>query len=146
MSLRSVARSRLDREGRTVEPPQFARPKFTLQDPELHNHNSLVTLPALVEFNAAYNSRHLFCIQYSHNARSIPRRVTHGELHRAVLRCSVWLAERGLAQPPSLRSGKIVKARPVALLMASDVGWLVLFLALLRLGVPVSRREILTSS
>ncbi|PSR74016.1 hypothetical protein PHLCEN_2v10200 [Hermanssonia centrifuga] len=109
----------------------FFRPKFDMQG---SNQNALTTLPDLVEFNALYNPSRLFCVQYTHHIYQVPRRITYKELHHAVLRCSTSLEKNGLKQPPTRINQK---ARPVALLMASDVTWFIYFISLLRLGVPV---------
>ncbi|KAL6304984.1 hypothetical protein BKA93DRAFT_731865 [Sparassis latifolia] len=117
----------------------FVRPKFSLQQSSAFSPppDSLRSLPDLVEFNACYNPKHLFCLQYQHDVQLPPRRITMGDLHSAVLRCSTWLAEQGMVQTPAIVEGRLVKAHPVALLMSSDVGWFIVFLALLRVGVPV---------
>ena len=121
-------------DGRGRSP--FARPNFGLSSRSSNDAKSLTSLPDLVEFNACHNPTHTFCIQ--HGLCVPPRVVSFEDLYHAVLRCSTWLGLRGLAQTPSITQNEIVKARPVAILMASDVGWFVTFLALLRLGVPVS--------
>ena len=118
----------------------FLRPKFTLSPREAANDpGALCTLPDLVEFNATYNRNHLFCAQYGHNIHLPPKFITHGDLYDAVLRFSAWLILQGLVQRPKVVDGKISKARPVAMLMSSDVAWFITFVSLLRLGVPVSR-------
>ena len=60
------------------------------------------------------------------------------DLHNAVLRCGAWLLHEGLCQVPRVVTGEMIKPQPVALLMTSDIGWFITFLALLRLGIPVS--------
>ena len=115
------------------------RPTFSVRTTGLSQYRDIpATLPDLVAFNALYNPQRLFCIQYMHNLGDPGRKVTYAQLQDAVLCCSVWLQNKGLAQSPTLVQGKVVKARPVALLMGSDVGWFVFFVTLLRLGVPVS--------
>lgn len=119
------------------ETASFVRPKFTLHQPPVPDPKEILTLPDLVEFNARQNPDHTFCLQYHHNVALAPRRITMAELQDAVLRCSTWLIEQGMAYSPTLVEGRLVKAPPVAILMSSDVGWFIYFLALLRLGVPV---------
>ncbi|OBZ65860.1 L-aminoadipate-semialdehyde dehydrogenase [Grifola frondosa] len=117
----------------------FARPQFSLVLPEDAPHDAIRTVPDLVEHNAVHNPDHLFCLQYNHNSAVPPRRITMRELQAAVLQCSAWLAAQGIGRAPMRdpASGGLVKAKPVALLMASDVGWFIQFVALLRIGVPV---------
>ena len=115
----------------------FVRPMINVTKPTPPEEGNLLTLPDLVEFNATYNRDHLFCAQYGHNIRLPPAYITHGDLFDAVLRFSAWLIARGLAQRPKVVDGKVVKARPVAILMSSDVMWFIAFASLIRLGVPV---------
>ena len=122
------------------QPEPFIRPKFDVSKPTSAEEGYLQTLPDLIEFNATYSRDHLFCAQYAHDLSAAPRFITHGELHQGVLRACAWLAQRGLAQRPRTAGGAVHKSRPVALLMASDVAWFVLFAALLRAGVPVRAR------
>ncbi|GJE97864.1 acetyl-CoA synthetase-like protein [Phanerochaete sordida] len=119
------------------QPEAFVRPRFDVSKPTTAQEGYLQTLPDLIEFNATYNRDHLFCAQYAHDLSAAPRFITHGELHQGVLRASAWLALQGLAQRPRTVDGALRKSQPVALLMASDVAWFVLFAALLRAGVPV---------
>ena len=121
------------------QPEAFVRPKFNVSKPTTPEDGNLLTLPDLVEFNATYNRNHLFCAQYGHNIHLPPKFITHGDLYDAVLRFSAWLILQGLVQRPKVVDGKISKARPVAMLMSSDVAWFITFVSLLRLGVPVSR-------
>ncbi|KAI0090839.1 hypothetical protein BDY19DRAFT_740627 [Irpex rosettiformis] len=118
----------------TLKIPPFIRPKFSLKAST--DLGSLSSLPDLVEFNAIHNSLHPFCIQH-YGQQHLHITVSCRDLYHGVLRCSLWLALRGLAQLPRITQDGIVKARPVAILMSSDVGWFIAFLALLRLGVPV---------
>ncbi|KAI0685571.1 hypothetical protein BC835DRAFT_1456089 [Cytidiella melzeri] len=115
----------------------FVRPKFSLSGASTGDPAALTTLPDLVEFNAFHNPKHPFCIQYGRSAGDIPRTVSCQDLYHGALRCSAWLGLKNLAQAPSVTRGTSLKTRPVAILMASDVGWFITFLALLRLGVPV---------
>ena len=125
-------------EGQSQAPP-FRRPRVDISKPLPPGDGNILTLPDLVEFGARFNAEHVFCLQYGHNVRLAPRAITHGELQQAVLRFSAWLALQGLAQSPRVVDGAVVKARPVAMLMASDVTWFIAFVSLLRLGVPVCR-------
>lgn len=123
-------------------PQQFVRPQYNYAGKNI-DARTLNTLPELVEHNAVHNGGHLFCLQYTHNTDAPPRRVTYSELQLAVLRCTVWLANSGLSQPPRVdESGTVVKPRPIGLLMTSDLAWFIHFLALLRLGIPVSTGDI----
>ncbi|EKM53824.1 uncharacterized protein PHACADRAFT_125794 [Phanerochaete carnosa HHB-10118-sp] len=121
----------------TPQSEPFIRPKFDVSKPTTAEQGYLQTLPDLVELNATYNRDHLFCAQYGHDIHAPPHFITHGDLYQAVLRSSAWLASQGLAQRPQHVGGKVVKSRPVAMLMSSDVTWFIIFLSLLRLGVPV---------
>lgn len=115
----------------------FIRPKFNVTKTTTADEGCLQTLPDIVEFNAAYNRDHLFCAQYGHDIHAPPHFITHGDLYQAVLRFSAWLTLQDLAQRPQVVDGKVVKSRPIAMLMSSDVTWFITFLALLRVGVPV---------
>ena len=120
---------------------QFVRPRYDYGGKNTGlDARACTNLPELVEFNAVNNRNHLFCLQYNHRTDTHPRLVTYEGLHLAVLRCSVWLAKNGICQALQAvsDSGVNTKARPVGLLMASDLSWFIHFLALLRLGVPVS--------
>lgn len=122
----------------TVDTMPFIRPKFSFDTPAPSLSGALSTLSDLLEFNAFHNPAHLFCIQYARNPDEPPWSITSSDLYDAVLRCSTWLSLVGLAQTPQIVDGQVIKSRPVAILMASDIGWFITFLALLRLGVPVS--------
>ncbi|KDQ12505.1 hypothetical protein BOTBODRAFT_176443 [Botryobasidium botryosum FD-172 SS1] len=115
----------------------FVRPKFSFDPSKNPSSDDLLTLPSLLEFDAKHNPDHLFCLQYHRDTSLPPHRIRIADLQAAVLRCSAWLAEKGLVAPPQWVDGKLVKASPVALLMASDVGLFIFLLALLRVGVPV---------
>lgn len=116
----------------------FVRPKFNVASVVASDdEGGLRTVPDLVEHNARHNPGHLFCLQYGHNIHAAPKALTMADLHDAVLRFCNWLALRGLAQVPKFVDGKVVKAQPVAILMASDIGWFIAYVALLRLGIPV---------
>ncbi|KAI0343640.1 acetyl-CoA synthetase-like protein [Trametopsis cervina] len=106
----------------------FIRPEFSLSGEKA----PITSLPDLVEFNALHNPSHLFCLQYGRNTEEAPRRISFESLHHGVLWCCAWLAENQLAQGP-----RATKPRPVAILMSSDIGWFFMFIALLRLGIPV---------
>lgn len=116
----------------------FARPKFNVASlVSSEDEAGLRSVPDLVEHNARLNPDHLFCLQYGHNIHAAPKALTMIDLHDAVLRFCSWLASRGLAQVPNFVNGKVVKARPIAILMASDIGWFIAYVSLLRLGIPV---------
>lgn len=122
----------------TTETKAFVRPKFSLDSPAPSSSGALSTLPDLLEFNAFHNPTHPFCVQYTRNFDEPPHSISCADLHSAVLRCSAWLSLVGLAQVPQIVDGQVITSPPVAILMASDIGWFISFLALLRLGVPVS--------
>ncbi|KIP06549.1 hypothetical protein PHLGIDRAFT_106815 [Phlebiopsis gigantea 11061_1 CR5-6] len=118
-------------------PEHFIRPKIDVTRPTSPEEGCILTLPDLVEFNSVYNRYHLFCVQYSHNVGIPPTALSHGDLYDAVLRFSSWLISHRLAQRPEVVNGNVVKARPVGVLMSSDVMWFIAFVSLVRLGVPV---------
>jgi len=117
----------------------FQRAKINHQRPPPPNTDEVKTIPELINFNAKHNGNHVFCLQARKNTD--PLAVTHSELKQAVLGCSGWLTEniKGFQLPFRDESGVVVKGRPVALLMESDVGLIIYLVSLLSLGVPVSK-------
>lgn len=121
--------------------PPFRRARINLQPPQ-PDSTDVRTLPELVEFNAEHNPGHLFCLQALKKARDQPQEtlaVTQLQLKRAVLQCSKWLVSNihELRLPERTDGGEVVKGRPVALFMESDVGLIIHILSLLSLGIPV---------
>ena len=117
----------------------FVRPTLAVESTtDASPEQALRTLPELVAFNALHNANHIFCIQYYHNLDTTPLQVTYSALHEASLRCCAWLEKQQLARTPALIRPEIVDNAPIAILMSSDVSWFIAFLALLRLGIPVS--------
>lgn len=127
-------------------PERFIRPKIDVTKPTAPEEGCILTLPDLVEFNSVYNPYHLFCVQYSHNISLPPTALSHGDLYDAVLRFSSWLISHRLAQRPEVVNGNVVKARPVGMLMSSDVMWFIAFVSLVRLGVPVRRISVVPTN
>jgi hypothetical protein len=127
------------RSGSSSQRGTFIRPTIDISDPTSAEQRNIFTLPDLIEFNATFNTNHTFCWQYGSNVHLTPRTITHGELYQAILRFSAWLVLHGLGQRPQEVNGKVVKARPVAMLMSSDITWLIAFVSLLRLDIPVRR-------
>lgn len=116
---------------------------FQMASIDLHPKNpdtrDIRTLPELVEFNATHNTNYLFCLQA--RRQSEPLSVTHGQMKKAILRCSDWCVTnvKELKLPSRLDDGTIAKGQPVALLMENDLGLWIHLLSLLSLGVPVSK-------
>ncbi|KXX82807.1 L-aminoadipate-semialdehyde dehydrogenase large subunit [Madurella mycetomatis] len=110
----------------------FIRPTTNYASPQ-KLEGFLHSLPELVDFNAANNAAHPFCIQ----AKPTPPfdTITHGEFKVAVSRCAAWLKEN-LPLGPALMPTSLTKMAPVALLMESDFGLVVHEFALMSLGVP----------
>ncbi|KAK3337757.1 putative NRPS-like enzyme [Cercophora scortea] len=115
--------------------------KHLLNDP-----NTIKTLPAVVDFNAARNPNYTFCVQAEKvktaDGESTTRAVTisHREFRDGILRCQGWLL-RTVAEMQlpitTISDGVTTKGPPVALLMESNVGLAIHILALMGLGVPV---------
>lgn len=104
----------------------------------------MTTLPELIEFNAKYNPEHTFCLQtlpgFDHGRSENQNflRITHGELHRAVWACQVWLCSNipGIELPSPSTNGGYKKGPAIAIFMESDVCLLTYLCALVGLGVP----------
>ncbi|KAH8807195.1 putative NRPS-like enzyme [Xylogone sp. PMI_703] len=98
------------------------------------------TLPELIEFNSRHNANHLFCIQalkHAGNTYDLVR-VSYDDLKQAILHCSKWLVSHITEiELPRSEGEKIVKGRPVALFVESDLNIVLYLFALLHLGVPV---------
>lgn len=100
------------------------------------------TLPELIEFNAAANPNHLFCIQATKAKGAFDLiHITNYDLRNAITNCQIWLKNNIVELKTPTRgenSGMVEKGAPIALLMESDVGLFIYKLALIGMGVPVS--------
>ncbi|KAH7036703.1 hypothetical protein B0J12DRAFT_581494 [Macrophomina phaseolina] len=131
-----------------LEQPAFRRARFDPLGQELARptgHDSIRSLPDLINFNAAANPDHTFCLQaevkaagdastYSYSAI----RLSFKDLKQAVDACSCWL-EESFAKPEQgefSADGTRLKPPPVALYMESDVGLFIYLAALLASGTP----------
>jgi acyl-CoA synthetase (AMP-forming)/AMP-acid ligase II len=119
-------------------------------DPPSPQSSEIRTLPELLEYNSRHNPEHLFCLQAKKRDKNVPYElisVTHLQLKRAVLQCSNWIVSNipELELPRRQEDGEVVKGRPVALFMESDVGLVIQLLSLLSLGIPVSSVEFMGS-
>lgn len=115
----------------------FSRAKINLHT---QDSTSIQSIPELIEYNAIYNPRHLFCIQAQkqiQDGRPQLLYVSHLQLKLAIAECQVWLANTlvELKLPSSSTTGTI--CAPVALYVESDVGLLIHLFSLMGLGVPV---------
>lgn len=97
-----------------------------------NNGSTIHTLLDLVEFNAANNPDHVFCLQEVKNKNDL-HGLTCKDLADAVGKCTFRLMDE-IVDP-----GRNANQKPdaVALLMASDVTLFIYLLALMRLGIPV---------
>lgn len=123
----------------------FSRAKINLHSAADHNDN-IKTVPELIEYNAKHNPEHVFCVQARKQTESLLLKfitVTNLSLKQAVSQCSMWMTENlsELKLPSRDSCGRVVKGRPVALLMDSDIGLLIYEFALISLGVPVSTSQ-----
>ena len=100
-----------------------------------NNFATIHSLLDLVDFNAARNPNHVFCLQeLKHEFRL--HKITFKGLADAVETCTAWLShEVGLTS--SQQNGERETPAVVALLMGSDVTLFIYVLALMRLGIPV---------
>lgn len=96
--------------------------------------NYVHSLPELIDFNAAHNPDHLFCIQARSNEPFI--NVTNAQFKVAVDQCAQWIADN-VKLPTVATKNDLVERPPVALLMESDFGLIVHQFALVSMGIPV---------
>lgn len=112
----------------------FKRPKVTL---DTRAELGVRTLPELVDFHAAENPQHLFCLQVEKNNTSVP--VSYARLQNAIARCQIWLKDQaiGLHTPIMGTDGLVRKCAPAAILTESHVGLPIYVLACMGMGIPV---------
>ena len=119
---------------------KFRRPKLWLPtSKDIAESASIRTVPELVDYNASHNPDYLFCHQAQKTGDAFRLfDVTHRQLRDAVVQCQEWLlvSVQELERPFTNENALIVKGRPVALFMESDVGLWIHLLALMGLGVP----------
>ncbi|KAH8704314.1 hypothetical protein GQ44DRAFT_692722 [Phaeosphaeriaceae sp. PMI808] len=119
----------------------FLLPFFeTVQQPQ--PSEKIKTTLDLIDFNAANNAGHLFCLQLENPsicpALGKPIAVTFEIFRNMILRCQSWiLGNISEAQMPTLTEGEVVKGRAIALLMESDIGLITYLFAVMGLGIPV---------
>ncbi|KAK3695745.1 hypothetical protein B0T22DRAFT_509135 [Podospora appendiculata] len=127
----------------------FARPTLYYPSSKLkrlqNDPDTIKTLPAVVDFNAARNPNYTFCVQGERiktddgGSTTQAVAISHREFRDGILRCQDWLL-RTVAEmqlPTTTSDGVTTKGPPVALLMESNVGLAIHILALMGLGVPV---------
>ncbi|KAL8793052.1 MAG: hypothetical protein Q9195_004363 [Heterodermia aff. obscurata] len=112
----------------------FKPPPISL-DP--NTQSGILTLPALVDFHAANNPHHLFCLQVQRD--NVGLRVSYAILQHAIVGCQAWLRDQaiGLQSPVVDADGHVKKCAPVAILMESHVGLAIYVLAGMGLGIPI---------
>ena len=124
----------------------FNRAAITL-DRSLHQTSKIRTVPELIDFNAERNPDYPFCIQARKNGEDGRLgfvTISYIQLREAIRRCSAWLVANitELELPVKHDEQRIVKGRPVALLVDSDVGLLMHKFALMSLGIPVRSHQV----
>ena len=122
-----------------ARPAQFVPARISPFSKE-DRDGSIRTIPELVEYNAKYNADHVFCVQIEKRSND-SRIITYGQLKQSILHCSRWLVNNihDLEIPRKNENGEVIKGKPVALFMESNVGILIHLLSLLSLGVPVRK-------
>ena len=118
----------------------FRRPRIRLLDePPKSDKSAIRCLPDLVEYNAAENPNHLFCVQALRRQGSFRedlfRSITFIEFEKSVRRCSYWIQSKTGGH---LCDRSLQKSPPIALFLESDIGLFIHIVALLSLNVPVS--------
>lgn len=123
----------------------FRRPRIKLLDESPKPDGSAIRcLPDLVEYNAAENPDHLFCVQVLHRQggfeEDLFRSITFLELEESVRRCCYWIQSQagGHLSSAIAEDGPLQKSPPIALFLESDIGLFIHIVALLSLNVPVS--------
>ncbi|KAL8786790.1 MAG: hypothetical protein Q9195_008048 [Heterodermia aff. obscurata] len=119
----------------------FDRPPLDLKGTSGNQHcnkrNNLATIHSLldlVDFNAARNPDHVFCLQEVKQELEL-HKLTFKGLADAVEICTTWLGRELVGLASSERNGKAEKLAAVALLMGSDITLFIYILALMRLGL-----------
>ena len=120
----------------------FERASFDTSCPP--DDSCIRTVPELIEYNARVNPDHPVCLQAQWATDPFKKEldlltISHLQFKHAILRCSEWLKESvGSLELVKVSSGgRVIKGRPVALFMGSDVGLLFHLFALMGLGIPV---------
>ena len=121
----------------------FDRPpldrKATSENQNCNKRNSFATIHSLldlVDFNAARNPDHVFCLQEVKHGFDL-HKLTFKGLADAVEICTTWLGHAIVGLASSNRNGEREKPTAVALLMGSDITLFIYILALMRIGIPV---------
>ena len=122
-----------------AQPAQFVPARISPFSKE-DRDRSIRTIPELVEYNARSNADHVFCVQTEKRSND-SQIITYGQLKQAILHCSRWLVNNvhDLGLATKSENGEVIKGKPVALFMESNVGILIHLLSLLSLGVPVRK-------
>ena len=100
------------------------------------NSGTIHSLLDLLDFNAARNPNHVFCLQELKNESRL-HKLTFNGLADAVGICTAWLSHEITDLASSQQSGEKENIAAVALLMGSDITLFIYVLALMRLGIPV---------
>ena len=102
------------------------------------NFETIHSLLDLVDFNAARNPNHGFCLQELKHEFGL-HEITFKGLADAVGICTAWLTREIAGLASEQKNGEIADQKPaaVALLMGSDIALFIYILALMRLGIPV---------
>ena len=121
---------------------RFRRAHFNLLGGEDNSQEAIRGLPDLILFNAVHNPNHVFCIQAKQLSTASEFEfisITYSELAQGVERACAWIISNvaGAHAAKLCDDGGIIKSRPVALFMESDVGLFIYLAALLTLNIPV---------
>lgn len=100
------------------------------------NFATIHSLLDLVDFNAARNPDHVFCLQEVKHDFDL-HKLTFKGLADAVEICTAWLGHAIVGLASSKRNGEREKPTAVALLMGSDITLFIYILSLMRIGIPV---------
>ena len=123
----------------------FDRPPLDLRDSlknkqgsKRSNFETVHSLLDLVDFNAARNPDHVFCLQELKHEFGL-HKITFKGLADAVGICAAWLSREIVGLASEQQNGETSDQKPaaVALLMGSDIVLFIYILALMRLGIPV---------
>ncbi|KAL8730210.1 MAG: hypothetical protein Q9166_004186 [cf. Caloplaca sp. 2 TL-2023] len=130
---------------RQNDQPPFLRASISLFNDSVIDDSGqapISCLADLIRHNAVFNPDHLFALQSlqdSGGALVHPTSVTFLRFGRAVEQCCEWiLSNLSETQPAEIdRHGFLVKSKPVALFLESDLGLFIYLASLLTLQVPV---------
>lgn len=130
-----------DQSNAGIVKAHFQRPVFqVVSNPEVLNHETIRSLPDLLEFNDRNNPHHTFALQQvKKDGEHVGfQRISFRVLKQAVDSCAEWINDN-LARTTAddLSDVSSGESRPIALFLESDLTLFIHFCALLWMEIPV---------